>query len=62
MMLMTLGSGVAFAADVADYNVVPLPQKVTLLERGSFELTKDVVVAYPQGDEARKQNAQCLID
>ena len=62
MMLMTLGSGVAFAADVADYNVVPLPQKVTLLERGSFELTKDVVVAYPQGDEAMKQNAQFLID
>jgi len=62
MMLMTLGSGVAFAADVADYNVVPLPQKVTLLERGSFELTKDVIVAYPQGDEAMKQNAQFLID
>ena len=60
MALLTLGGGVAVAADVADYNVVPLPQSVNLLGRDALVLTGNVVVAYPQGDEAMRQNASFL--
>ena len=55
----------AMAADdnrVADYNVIPLPQEVTLTPKGAFVLTGATPIAYPEGDEQLKKDAQFLSD
>ena len=55
----------AMAADdnrVADYNVIPLPQEVTLTQKGAFVLTGATPIVYPEGDEQLKNNAQFLSD
>ena len=55
----------AMAADdnrVADYNVIPLPQEVTLTQKGAFVLTGATPIAYPKGDEQLKKDAQFLSD
>ncbi|WP_337932512.1 beta-N-acetylhexosaminidase [Hallella sp.] len=55
----------AMAADdnrVADYNVIPLPQEVTLTQKGAFVLTGATPIVYPKGDEQLKNDAQFLSD
>ena len=55
----------AMAADdnrVADYNVIPLPQEVTLTQKGAFVLTGATPIVYPEGDEQLKNDAQLLSD
>ncbi|MDY5925864.1 beta-N-acetylhexosaminidase [Hallella sp.] len=55
----------ALAADdnrVADYNVIPLPQEVTLTQKGAFVLTGATPIVYPEGDEQLKNDAQFLSD
>ena len=55
----------AMAADdnrVADYNVIPLPQEVTLTQKGAFVLTGATPIVYPEGDEQLKKDAQFLSD
>lgn len=55
----------AMAADdnrVADYNVIPLPQEVTLTQKGAFVLTGTTPIVYPEGDEQLKNDAQLLSD
>ena len=55
----------AMAADdnrVADYNVIPLPQEVTLTQKGAFVLTGTTPIVYPKGDEQLKNDAQFLSD
>ncbi len=55
----------AMAADdnrVADYNVIPLPQEVTLTQKGAFVLTGTTPIVYPEGDEQLKNDAQFLSD
>ena len=55
----------AMAADdnrVADYNVIPLPQEVTLTQKGAFVLTGATPIDYPEGDEQLKNDAQFLSD
>ena len=55
----------AMAADdnrVADYNVIPLPQEVTLTQKGAFVLTGATPIVYPEGDEQLKNDAQFLSD
>ena len=55
----------AMAADdnrVADYNVIPLPQEVTLTQKGAFVLTGTTQIVYPEGDEQLKNDAQFLSD
>ena len=55
----------ALAADdnrVADYNVIPLPQEVTLTQKGAFVLTGTTPIVYPEGDEQLKNDAQFLSD
>ena len=55
----------AMAADdnrVADYNVIPLPQEVTLTQKGAFVLTGATPIVYPVGDEQLKNDAQFLSD
>lgn len=44
----------------ADYNVVPLPNSVTMTGDGPFELTTSTTVAYPEGNKDMERNAQFL--
>ena len=57
-------AGVMAANDnrVADYNVIPLPQEVTLTQKGAFVLTGATPIVYPEGDEQLKNDAQFLSD
>ena len=55
----------AMSADdnrVADYNVIPLPQEVTLTQKGAFVLTGATPIVYPEGDKQLKNDAQFLSD
>lgn len=44
----------------ADYNVVPLPNSVTMTGDKSFELTPSTTVAYPEGNKDMERNARFL--
>lgn len=44
----------------ADYNVVPLPNSVTMTGGEPFELTSSTTVAYPEGNKDMERNAQFL--
>lgn len=44
----------------ADYNVVPLPNSVTMTGDGSFELTTSTTVSYPEGNADMERNARFL--
>lgn len=44
----------------ADYNVVPLPNSVTMTGGEAFELTPSTTVAYPEGNKDMERNAQFL--
>lgn len=44
----------------ADYNVVPLPNSVTMTGGEPFELTPSTTVAYPKGNKDMERNAQFL--
>ena len=44
----------------ADYNVVPLPNSVTMTGGEPFELTPSTKVAYPEGNKDMERNAQFL--
>ena len=43
----------------ANYNVVPLPQEISMEQGAGFELDKNTVIAY-SGDDAMKRNAELL--
>lgn len=45
---------------VADYNVIPQPQSVTLASGEPFRLTGSTAIVYPAGNEELKQNAEFL--
>ena len=45
----------------ADYNVVPLPNSVTMTGGEPFELTPSTTVAYPEGNKDMERNAQFLV-
>lgn len=45
---------------MADYNVVPLPNSVTMTGDKPFELTPSTTVAYPEGNKDMERNAQFL--
>lgn len=44
----------------ADYNVVPLPNSVTMTGDEPFELTPSTTVAYPEGNKDMERNARFL--
>ena len=46
-------------AQVSDYNVIPLPQEITMKEGAGFELNGNTVIAYG-GNDALKRNAELL--
>ena len=43
-----------------DYNVVPLPQEITMGNGQSFTLNPSVTIYYPQGNEQMAKNANFL--
>lgn len=62
ILLCIIAPQVASAVPVADYNVVPLPQSVTLVEGESFMMESGMTVAYPEGNEDMKRNAEFLCE
>ena len=46
----------------ADYHVIPLPQEVSLTEAEPFYLTRSTSIAYPEGNDLLKRNAEFLAE
>ncbi|PTL34137.1 beta-N-acetylhexosaminidase [Prevotella sp. oral taxon 376] len=46
----------------ADYNVVPLPREISFSKGGEFVITENTRIAYPEGNELLKKDAQFLRD
>ena len=44
----------------ADYQVIPLPQEVSLTQEKPFLLSKSVSITYPEGNALLKRNAEFL--
>ncbi len=44
----------------ADYQTVPLPQEINLMEEKGFTLDENTKIQYPQGDQAQRKNAEFL--
>lgn len=44
------------------YDVIPLPQEINLLQESPFKLTRNTVIAYPEGNALLGHNADFLAD
>ncbi len=44
----------------ADYQVIPLPQEISLTQGKPFQLNKSVHITYPEGNDLLKRNAEFL--
>lgn len=44
------------------YDVIPLPQEINLLQESPFKLTRNTVIAYPEGNALLRHNADFLAD
>lgn len=62
ILLCVIAPQVASAMPAADYNVVPLPQSVTLVEGESFMMESGMTVAYTEDNEDMKHNAEFLCE
>lgn len=62
ILLCVIAPQVASAMPAADYNVVPLPQSVTLVEGESFMMESGMTVAYTEDNEDMKRNAEFLCE
>ena len=47
-------------AQMADFHVVPMPQKVVGTQGGAFQLTPRTLICYPQGNKSLKRHAEWL--
>lgn len=47
-------------AENANYQIIPLPQKIVMAQGAPFVLTDNVKILYPKGNEKMKRNAQFL--
>lgn len=52
----------AMNAQMADFHVVPMPQKVTATQGGAFQLTPKTLICYPSSNKALKREAEFLAD
>ena len=43
-----------------DYGIIPLPQEVSMINGGSFELTPSTSIVYPEGNDLLKQAGEFL--
>lgn len=48
--------------NIANFDVVPLPQKIQTTSAGDFVLDNNTVIAFPKGNEVMKRNAEFLAD
>ena len=48
------------SAQMADFHVVPMPQKVAGTKGGAFQLTPRTLISYTAGDKTLKRQAQML--
>lgn len=62
MLSLAMGATTVFAADKADYKVVPLPQSVALQNGDAYVLTAATKVCYPKQNEEMARNAKFLAD
>lgn len=63
MAMAAAGALSLFAELKADYQVVPMPQSIVEnVTAGSFTLTPEVKVLYPEGNKVMKRNAELLAD
>lgn len=46
----------------ADYNIVPLPQKIMMADGDGFELKSSTKIVYPKGDTTQQKNAIFLAE
>lgn len=46
----------------ADYNVIPLPQSVEVLQGDAFVLTSETKIVYPAGSDKLKKTAELFVD
>lgn len=44
----------------ASFDVIPLPQEVTLTQKTPFTLNRNTLIAYPEGNDLLKRNAEFL--
>lgn len=61
MLLLSCGLIACNNTPTANYQIVPLPQEITVAEGSGFTLDETTVIAY-QGDEEMKQNATFLAE
>ncbi len=47
---------------LADYQVIPLPQEIAVLQNNPFVLGGDVKIIYPEGNEKMHKNALFLAE
>ena len=62
---LLLGTAVSLAQGVkqtANYRVVPLPQEINMKTGQGFTLNAQTRIAYPQGNETLKRDAQLLAE
>jgi hexosaminidase len=60
-MVLMLSTGAALA-QVANYDVVPLPKSVTTIQAPGFVLGEQTAVIYPEGNADMERNAHFLAD
>ena len=60
-MAFMLSTGAALA-QVANYDVVPLPKSVTTIQAPGFVLGEQTAVIYPEGNADMERNAHFLAD
>ena len=44
------------------YDVIPLPQEITISQENPFKLSKNTVIAYPKDNDLLKRNAEFLAE
>ncbi len=49
-------------AQMADFHVVPMPQKVVATQGGAFQLSPKTLICYPSNNKALKREAEFLAD
>lgn len=57
---LLFGAVSLFAQGKADYQVVPLPQNISLTEKSPFTLSSSTRIAYAEGNEEMERNARFL--
>ena len=60
LLVCTVLPCMAASVTTADYNVVPLPNSVTMTGNEPFELTQSATISYPEGNVDMERNARFL--